>query len=138
MGSIKYVSPKAIRAQKLPSSVTADLLWKTDQGALSQYCKLSTDWLEKRPPNVTPTQAAGFALAGLTAYDAVVNSANIQADQRVFINGGSSSVGAFAIQISKIKGAHVTTSASAKNEAFVRHLGADEACGVLFMHMTRT
>jgi NADPH:quinone reductase-like Zn-dependent oxidoreductase len=44
----------------------------------------------------------------------------------VFINGGSSSVGAFAIQIAKAKGINVVASASAKNEELVRSLGADE------------
>lgn len=44
----------------------------------------------------------------------------------VFVNGGSSSVGAFAIQIAKAKGATVWASASGKNEQFVRSLGADE------------
>lgn len=82
--------------------------------------------MEKRPPNVTAIQAAGLTLVGLTAYKAVVDIADVQAGQRVFVNGGSSSVGAISIQISKIKGAHVAASASARNEQFVRQLGADE------------
>lgn len=65
-------------------------------------------------------------MAGLTAYDAIIKKANIQPGQSIFINGGSTSVGAYAIQIAKHKGARVTASASGKNEDFVRRMGADQ------------
>jgi len=65
-------------------------------------------------------------LTGLTAYEAIIKIADIQSGQRIFINGGSTAVGAFAIQFAKIRGAQVTVSASAKNEEYVRKLGADE------------
>ncbi|KAF9566242.1 NAD(P)-binding protein [Agrocybe pediades] len=106
----------------IPSSNVRD----HDQGTLAQYARVPADALINRPPNITPTQAAGLTLTGLTAYKAVVTTADIQPGQRIFINGGSTSVGAFAIQIAKIKGAHVTASASSKNEEYVRGLGADE------------
>ena len=58
---------------------------------------------------------------------AVDAQGNLEPGQTVFVNGGSSSVGAFAIQIAKAKGAaKVVASASGKNEEFVRGLGADE------------
>ncbi|TBU35309.1 NAD(P)-binding protein [Dichomitus squalens] len=50
----------------------------------------------------------------------------LEAGQSVFINGGSTAVGSFAIQLAKAKGAHVAVSASGKNEEYVRNLGADE------------
>jgi hypothetical protein len=62
----------------------------------------------------------------VTAYQGLVGMAGLEKGQRVFINGGSSSVGAFAIQIAKAKGCWVYASASGKNEEFVRGLGADE------------
>ncbi|KAH9858136.1 NAD-P-binding protein [Lenzites betulinus] len=96
------------------------------QGALTQYTRLPADNLVPRPRTVTPTQAAGLALAGQTAYQALVAVAQLEAGQSVFINGGSTAVGAFAIQVAKARGAHVTASASAKNEQYVRDLGADE------------
>ncbi|OJT04705.1 Zinc-type alcohol dehydrogenase-like protein C16A3.02c [Trametes pubescens] len=96
------------------------------QGALTQYTRVPAINLVPRPSNITPTQAAGFALAGQTAYQALIELAKLEEGQSVFINGGSTAVGAFAIQIAKAKGAHVTASASAKNEEYVRGLGADE------------
>ncbi|KAL1951878.1 hypothetical protein VTO73DRAFT_1027 [Trametes versicolor] len=98
----------------------------TGQGALSQYTRLLATDIILRPQNVTPTEAAGFPIAGLAAYQALLEFAKLQAGQSVFINGGSTAVGSFAIQIAKAKGARVAASASAKNEQYVRGLGADE------------
>lgn len=87
----------------------------TGQGALSQYTRLLATDIVLRPQNVTPTEAAGFPIAGLAAYQALLEFAKLQAGQSVFINGGSTAVGSFAIQIAKAKGARVAASASAKN-----------------------
>ncbi len=67
-----------------------------------------------RPANITPTQAAGITLAALTAYQALFNIIKLDTDQSILINGGSTAVGAFAIQFAKFKGAQVTATASAK------------------------
>ncbi|KII89061.1 hypothetical protein PLICRDRAFT_124276 [Plicaturopsis crispa FD-325 SS-3] len=99
---------------------------KTRQGALQQYARLPASHLAARPPNVSVTGASGFTLAAQTAYQGLFKTGGLQDGQRVFVNGGSSSVGAFAIQIAKAHGCHVTASASAKNEEFVRSLGADD------------
>ncbi|KAJ3503222.1 hypothetical protein NLJ89_g8531 [Agrocybe chaxingu] len=96
------------------------------EGALCQYVKVSEDWIVPRPHNVTPTQAAGLTLAGQTAYTALMRRINIQPGQHIFVNGGSTAVGAFAIQLAKIRGAKVTASASGRNEEFVRRMGADK------------
>lgn len=103
-----------------------ELSMSSGQGALTQYTRLPAVNLVPRSKNVTPTQAAGFSLAGLTAYQSLIGVGKLEAGQSVFINGGSTAVGSFAIQIAKAKGAHVTASASAKNEEYVRSLGADE------------
>ncbi|RPD55791.1 NAD(P)-binding protein, partial [Lentinus tigrinus ALCF2SS1-6] len=95
-------------------------------GALGQYTKALASEAVLRPKNVTPTQAAGFGIAGLTAYQALEDIAKLEEGQSVFINGGSTTVGSFAIQLAKAKGAKVAASASGKNEEYVRNLGADE------------
>ncbi|KAJ7210996.1 hypothetical protein C8J57DRAFT_1454126 [Mycena rebaudengoi] len=79
-----------------------------------------TEFVIPVPPNISVLDVAGFTLAAETAYQALFDC------QTVFINGGSSSVGAFAIQIAKAKGIRVVASASAKNEDFVRKLGVDD------------
>ncbi|KAF9466323.1 hypothetical protein BDZ94DRAFT_1306315 [Collybia nuda] len=106
--------------------IAVDLSQATRQGALAQYVKMPADFLVMRPSNVSPVEAAGITLAGQTAYQGLVDIAKLEAGQTVFINGGSSAVGAFAIQIAKAIGARVVATASGKNEDFVRRLGVDE------------
>lgn len=103
----------------------------TRQGSLSEYVRVPSSCLVKRPSNITPIEAAGISLAALTSYQAIHHIAKVEPEQTVFINGGSSATGAFAIQIAKAKGARVVATASAKNEQVVRKLGADEVCSHL-------
>ena len=105
----------------------------TRQGALSQYIRVPSSCLVKRPPNITSIEAAGITLAALTSYQAIHHIANVEPEQTVLINGGSSATGAFAIQIAKAKGAKVVATASGKNEHFIRNLGADEVCPTSFL-----
>ncbi|EED78401.1 predicted protein [Postia placenta Mad-698-R] len=99
---------------------------KERKGALAQYASISASHIVRRPVNVTPTQAAGIPLAAMTAYQALFDVAHLKPEQHVFINGGSTAVGGFAIQIAKSIGCKVVASASGKNESYVRSLGADE------------
>jgi len=99
---------------------------KIKQGALAQYVRMPAEFLVVRPPNVSAVEAAGVTLAGQTAYQALFEMGKLEAGQTVFINGGSSSVGAYAIQFAKARGIRVVASASGKNEEYVKSLGADE------------
>jgi len=99
----------------------------TRQGALAQYAKATVSiGVAKRPLNITPVEAAGVTLVALTSYQALFKIAKLEAGQTVFINGGSSALGIYAIQMAKAKGIKVVTTASSKKEQFVRSLGADE------------
>ncbi|KAF8892618.1 chaperonin 10-like protein [Infundibulicybe gibba] len=98
----------------------------TKQGALAEYVRVPASHIAPRPQNISPTQAAGIALVAQTAYQALFQIGGLEAGQTIFINGGSTSVGAYAIQIAKAYGAKVVAAASGKNEEFVRKMGADE------------
>jgi NADPH:quinone reductase-like Zn-dependent oxidoreductase len=78
------------------------------------------------PRNLDFAAAGTVPLAGLTALQALRDELDVKPGQRVFISGGASGVGTFAIQIAKSLGAHVTTTASKRGEALVRSLGCDE------------
>ncbi|EAU88249.1 hypothetical protein CC1G_03921 [Coprinopsis cinerea okayama7 len=95
------------------------------QGSLAEYVSVPTHEVVLRPPNIKPIQAAGIALAALTALGAL-DEANLEEGQTLFVNGGSTAVGSFAIQLAKLRGARVVAVASGKNEKYVRDLGADE------------
>lgn len=81
-----------------------------------------------RPDNVTPVQAAGITLTAMTSYQALHKIAKLESEQTVFVNGGSTAAGAFAIQLAKAVGAKVVATGSGRNEEFVRKQGADEVC----------
>ncbi|KAJ2925233.1 hypothetical protein H1R20_g11882, partial [Candolleomyces eurysporus] len=105
--------------------IRLDAQLKSKQGALAEYISLSQDNIQKRPDNVSPVEAAGVTLAALTALQSL-DDVKLEQDQTILINGGSTAVGSYAIQLAKIRGARVVATASAKNEKFVRDLGADE------------
>lgn len=100
--------------------------FKTRQGSMTSYAFVPANNLVHRPSNISPVEAAGLTLAGLTAYQGIFDFSQLEPGQTIFINGGSTAVGAFAIQFAKVKGCRVVASASGKNEKFVRDLGADE------------
>ena len=92
--------------------ISPELQNNTRQGALMQYTCIPASCLVPLPSSTTFTQAAGFAAMGMTAIQALFDIGELESGQSVFVNGGSSGVGAFAIQIAKAKGCRVVASAS--------------------------
>jgi alcohol dehydrogenase len=78
-----------------------------------------------KPANLTMTEAGSLPLVALTAWQALVDVAQLQKGQKVFIQAGSGGVGTVAIQLAKHLGAYVATTTSAANTALVKSLGAD-------------
>jgi NADPH:quinone reductase-like Zn-dependent oxidoreductase len=115
------------KGDKVFGVVPPPTAFKTGLGALAQYTYTGAKCLSLRPSNVTDVEAAGFTIAGLAALHCV-NKTGLESGsgKTVLINGGSTAVGAYAIQIAKARGLRVVASASGKNEQFVRDLGADE------------
>lgn len=93
--------------------------------AYSQYVTAPVSDLALKPQKLTHEEAAGVPLAALTAWQALFDTAHLQAGQTVLITGGAGGVGHFAIQLAKWKGAKVITTTSTRNIDFVRDLGAD-------------
>jgi NADPH:quinone reductase-like Zn-dependent oxidoreductase len=79
-----------------------------------------------KPASLDHVQAGALPLAGLTAWQALNDTAHLEAGQRVLIHAAAGGVGHLAVQIAKAKGAYVIGTASAKNHELVRGLGADE------------
>src|SRR5436189_4679699 len=78
-----------------------------------------------KPKNLSMEESASIPLVGLTAWQALIEKANLQKGQKVFIQAGSGGVGTFAIQLAKHLGATVATTTSTGNIALVKSLGAD-------------
>lgn len=77
------------------------------------------------PDNVTDIEAGAVPLAGLTAWQALVDTLQVSAGDRVLIHAASGGVGHIAVQIAKARGAEVWATASAPKHELVRSLGAD-------------
>lgn len=94
-------------------------------GAYAEYAVAPSYLMRRMPANLSFAQAAAVPMAACTAWHGLINLAAIQPGARVLVQAGSGGVGAFAIQIAKAHGAHVTTTASAAAADFCRSLGAD-------------
>jgi NADPH:quinone reductase-like Zn-dependent oxidoreductase len=101
-------------------------------GAYAEYIVVKTTELAHKPTTLDHVHAAAVPLAALTAWQALFEaekpftSANLQPGQTVLVHAGAGGVGTFAIQLAKWRGARVLATGSARNEKFLRELGADE------------
>ncbi|MDV7357586.1 NADP-dependent oxidoreductase [Rhodococcus oxybenzonivorans] len=101
---------------------------RPDQGRIGAFAELIAmreDDVALAPRELTMEEAASIPLVGLTAWQALVERANLQAGQKVLIHAGSGGVGTFAIQLAKHLGATVATTTSTANIDWVQRLGAD-------------
>ena len=94
-------------------------------GTFAEYISINENDVAPKPKNISMEEAASIPLVGLTAWQALVEKANLKKGQKVFIQAGSGGVGTFAIQLAKYLGATVATTTSTNNIAFVKSLGAD-------------
>ncbi|WP_045748388.1 NADP-dependent oxidoreductase [Actinoplanes rectilineatus] len=94
-------------------------------GTFAEFLTVSQDDLARKPANLTMTEAASLPLVALTAWQALVERADLRPGQKVLVQAGSGGVGTIAIQLAKHLGATVATTASAKNADFLKDLGAD-------------
>jgi alcohol dehydrogenase len=96
-------------------------------GAFAEWALVSESACAPKPDGLDYAQAASLALVGLTAWQALIEIAQLTRGQKVLIHAGSGGVGTLAIQLARHLGATVATTASAKNHELVRSLGADLA-----------
>ena len=94
-------------------------------GTFAEYISVNENDLALKPKNFSMDEASSIPLVGLTAWQALVEIANLKKGQKVFIQAGSGGVGTFAIQLAKHLGAYVATTTSTKNVELVKSLGAD-------------
>jgi len=96
-------------------------------GSYAEYITVKAIELGRKPTSIDHIRAAAIPLAGLTAWQALFEHAQLKKGQKLFIHGASGGVGTYAIEFAKWKGAYVIGTASAQNLSFLKELGADEA-----------
>jgi NADPH:quinone reductase-like Zn-dependent oxidoreductase len=94
-------------------------------GTFAERIAVREQDLALKPKTISMVAAASIPLVGLTAWQALVEMAQLSRGEKVFIQAGSGGVGTFAIQLARHLGATVATTASASSAALVQRLGAD-------------
>ncbi len=95
-------------------------------GGYAEFVTAPARQFARKPASLSHEEAAAVPLAALTAWQALVDTADVQPGQRVLIHAAAGGVGHFAVQIAKHLGAHVTGTASAGRHDWLKELGADE------------
>jgi NADPH:quinone reductase-like Zn-dependent oxidoreductase len=98
----------------------------TRDGAGAEYAIARPSELAPKPRTLDYVQAAAVPLAALTAWQGLLDHAELSAEQTVLIHGAAGGVGVFAVQLARWIGAYVIATASPRNLDLVLNLGADE------------
>lgn len=94
-------------------------------GGYAEYAIVKEGEAAPKPRSLKHDHAAAVPLAALTAWQALMGAADLDAGQSVLIHGGSGGVGSFAVQIARARGAKVYATASTANQKLLKDLGVD-------------
>jgi NADPH:quinone reductase-like Zn-dependent oxidoreductase len=94
------------------------------QGTLAEFIAVDADLLAHKPRNLSMRQAAALPLITITAWEGLVDRANVHADQTVLIHAGAGGVGHIAVQIALAYGAKVFATVSPEKRHLVEDFGA--------------
>jgi NADPH:quinone reductase-like Zn-dependent oxidoreductase len=123
---VDYAGTVEAVGKNVTSFKPGDEVFGGKNGAIAEYVSVLADRsVVLKPANVTFEQAAAVPVAAITALQGLRDKGNIQAGQKVLINGASGGVGTFAVQIAKSFGTEVTGVCSTRNVDLVRSIGAD-------------
>lgn len=103
-------------------------------GSAAEYIAIRAADLAPKPHSLNFEQAAAVPLAGLTAWQALFDYAQIEKGQRILIHGAAGGVGTYAVQLAKWKGAEVIATASHKDHNFLGELGVSEVIDYTHEH----
>ena len=95
------------------------------EGAYAEKVAITAAIVAKKPTVMSHAEAVALALTGLTALVSIEDTLKLKSGETILIQGGAGGVASFAIQVAKHIGARVITTASARNAAYLREIGAD-------------
>jgi NADPH:quinone reductase-like Zn-dependent oxidoreductase len=122
------------KVEALGKEVTAfnigDEIWghinALNGGGYAEYVKVKAENIYYKPENFDFIQAAAIPLAGLTAYQSLVDYGKVKENSEILINGCTGGVGSVAVQVAKFLGCGVTGVCSTKNIEYAKSIGVDE------------
>jgi NADPH:quinone reductase-like Zn-dependent oxidoreductase len=95
-------------------------------GSYAEFLTVPVIAIARAPRSFTATQAGAVPCAALTAWGCINSVGAVQPGQRVLIHAGAGGVGHIAVQLARLAGAHVITTASARNAQWLNSIGAHE------------
>lgn len=95
-------------------------------GTYAEYVVIRETEVAFKPASIDHLHAAAIPLAGITAWQSLIETAKVAPGQRVLIHGAAGGVGSFAVQLAKWRGAYIVATASPHNHDYLHGLGADE------------
>jgi len=101
--------------------------YPTFGGGWAEYVTVKQWEMAAKPKALNFAEAAAVPMGALTAWQALVDTAQLHPGQTILVHGGSGGVGSFAVQIAKARGARVIATASTANQDLLKQLGADVA-----------
>lgn len=96
------------------------------RGSFAEYVPAPAAQVAAKPTSLDFVQTAALPLVSVSAYQALIDHADLQKGQKVLVHGGAGGIGSVAIQLAKHLGAYVATTVSAADADFVKDLGADQ------------
>lgn len=96
----------------------------TRMGAYAEYLPVKAAAVARKPSNLSFEEAASVPVASQTAWEGIFTHGHLEKGQTILIHGGAGAVGAYAVQLASHAGATVIATASGRDEAYVKSLGA--------------
>lgn len=124
-GTVEAVGP-GVGNLRAGDEVFGMPLFPRQAGGYAEYVVAPARHLAPKPASLTHVEAAALPLAALTAWQALVDAADVRPGERVLVHAAAGGVGHLAVQIAKARGAYVIGTASAAKHELLRELGADE------------
>jgi NADPH:quinone reductase-like Zn-dependent oxidoreductase len=94
------------------------------QGSLAEYAVVDADLVARKPANLTMHEAAALPLAFITAWEGLVDRAQLTADQTLLVHGGAGGVGNICVQLGRARGARVFATGSPRDHELIASYGA--------------
>jgi NADPH:quinone reductase-like Zn-dependent oxidoreductase len=128
-GIVEAVGSRGLSRTDVNDFVAGDEVYgylSAHSGGYAEYVAAPASEFVRKPKQIDFDTAASVPVAALTAWQGIFDHGKLAGGQRILITGASGAVGSMAVQLAKVRGAHVIGTGSGRNEEFVRELGADE------------
>lgn len=101
-------------------------LFPRPAGGYAEYVAAPSRHFVRTPDELDDVSAGGLPVAGLTAWQVLVDTADVRPGERVLVHAAAGGVGHLAVQVAKARGAYVLGTARRAKHGFLRSLGVDE------------